>query len=67
LQLDVFKQRVGLADIADHKKDALISFYVGIATNGGGGMLDQRYGAGKYKSDGTAGSTQYTVGVKLPF
>ncbi len=68
LQLDVFKSRIdGISDIADDKKKALFSIYAGISTNGGRGMLDDRYGAGSYKYDGQKQDTQFTLGVKIPF
>lgn len=68
LQLDVFKSRVGLADIADHRKKALFSIYAGISTSGGGSLLDERYGAGSYKYNGNMqNDTQFQLGVKIPF
>ena len=68
LQLDVFKSRInGISDISDAKKQALFSIYAGIATNGGRGMLDDRYGAGSYHYDGQKQDTQFTLGVKIPF
>ncbi|HPH68536.1 MAG TPA: hypothetical protein PLF40_22415, partial [Kofleriaceae bacterium] len=68
LQLDVFKSRVSLAEIADHRKKALFSIYAGISTSGGGGLLDERYGAGSYKHNGNMqNDTQFQLGVKIPF
>ncbi len=68
LQLDVFKSRIdGISDIADDRKKALFSIFAGISTNGGRGMLDDRYGAGSYHYDGKKQDTQFTVGVKIPF
>ncbi|MBP9088397.1 MAG: hypothetical protein KBG15_19910, partial [Kofleriaceae bacterium] len=58
LQLDVFKSRIdGISDISEHKKKALFSIYAGISSNGGGGMLDKRYGAGSYQYDGQQQNT----------
>lgn len=68
LQLDVFKSRIGLADIADHRKQALFSIYAGVSTVGGSSLLDDRYGAGSYKYNGNnQQDTQFQVGIKIPF
>lgn len=68
LQLDVFKSRInGISDITNDKKKALFSIFAGISTNGGRGMLDERYGAGSYRYDGQKDDTQFTLGVKIPF
>jgi hypothetical protein len=65
LQLDVFKDRLnGIGDIADHKKDALVSLFVSYSTQTGhASMLDNRFGAPQKE----VGNGQIMGGIKIRF
>ncbi|MBA3541589.1 MAG: hypothetical protein H0T79_18390 [Deltaproteobacteria bacterium] len=70
LQLDVFKSKIsGVGDIADHKKDALVSLFVSYSQGGGGksGMLDDRFGASQLGAGTPAGSGQVMGGIRIKF
>lgn len=65
LQLDVFKSKLrGVGDLADHKKDALLSVFVSYSPGGGHGQLDDRFGAPKL---GTPAGEQVMAGIRIKF
>lgn len=64
LQVDVFKSKIaGVGDIADHKKDALLSLFVSYST-GASRQLDQRFGA---PTVSTSPDPHVTAGIKIKF
>ncbi len=65
LQVDVFKSKIsGVGDIADHKKDALVSLFVSYSTGSNRHMLDQRFGA---PTVSTNPDPHVTAGIKIKF
>jgi len=66
LQLDVFKQKIAnVGDLADHKKDALVSLFVSYTTGGQSGMLNERLGSPQYERNGSEG--QVMAGLRIKF
>ena len=65
LQLDVFRSRIAsVGDLADHKKDALVSLFLSYQRGGDRHMLDERFGA---PQTGTPLGNQVTAGIKIKF
>ena len=66
LQLDVFKSKIaGVGDIADHKKDALVSLFLSYSTGATNrGQLDERFGA---PSTSTTPDPHVMAGIKIKF
>jgi len=65
LQFDVFKSRIeSVADLDQHKKDAMLSLFVSYSQGSGQHMLDQRFGAPSIEQN--VGS-QVTAGIKIRF
>jgi len=66
LQFDVFKSRISnVGDLADHKKDALVSLFVSYSTGGQGRMLDDRFGAPQVGT-GSEGD-KVMAGIRIKF
>ena len=65
LQLDVFKSRLkGVGDLADHKRDALVSLFVSYTTAGRHDALDSRFGEQRF---GTAEDQRVMAGIRIKF
>ena len=66
LQLDVFKSRISnVGDLADHKKDALVSLFVSYSMGGQHHMLDDRFGAPQVGVGGDADKVM--AGIRIKF
>lgn len=65
LELDIFKSRISsVADLADHKKDALVSLFISHSRSGSHQMLDDRFGAPQV---GAPMGEQVRAGIKIKF
>jgi hypothetical protein len=69
LQYDMFKTKLdGVSDLADHKKDAMVSLFLSYKNNAAGPeMMDDRYGAPDYNESAGMGGGQVMAGVKISF
>ena len=68
LQLDVFKSKIAnVGDLADHKKDALVSLFVSYTQGGNPGMLNDRFGAPQESYGRAANEGQVMAGIRLKF
>lgn len=68
LQLDVFKQKIdNVGDLADHKKDALVSLFVSYTQGGNPGMLNDRFGAPQESYGRAANEGQVMAGLRIKF
>jgi len=68
LQLDVFKQKIdNVGDLADHKKDALVSLFVSYTQGGQPGMLNDRMGAPQENYGRAANEGQVMAGLRIKF
>lgn len=65
LQYDVFKSKIeSVGDLADHKKDALVSLFLSYRADSGNRALDDRFGAPQL--DSGAGQ-RVMAGIKIKF
>lgn len=65
LQFDVFKSKISsVGDLADHKKDALVSLFVSYSTGANRGQLDERFGA---PSMSMTPDPKVMAGIKIKF
>jgi hypothetical protein len=65
LQYDIFKSRIeSVQDLADHKKDALISLFVSYRADSGRHALDDRFGAPQLD---TGAGQQIMGGIRIKF
>jgi len=67
LQLDVFKSRIeGVGDLAQHKKDALVSVFLSYSQGGTGSrLLDDEFGAPQADTGG--GDQRIGAGIRIKF
>lgn len=68
LQLDVFRKKVeSVGDLADHKKDALVSLFVSYSQAQSGSMLDDRFGSSQLGATQQAGESRVMGGIRIKF
>ncbi len=72
LQLDVFKSKVNsVGELADHKKDAMVSLFLSYKQSTGASQLDDRYGGASYSTPLSTGpdhgGSEVMAGVKISF
>ena len=65
LQYDVFKSKIeSVSDLADHKKDALVSLFLSYRSDSGHRALDDRFGSPQLD---TGPGQEVTAGIRIKF